>query len=172
MPASRISAVSKLANFHLQAAKVPTAVKPTNLADAMEMPMYIYNHIHIIIHIPRYVCVYLTIYLSIYIYTHVHMHTYTIDTHTHTHTLAGPGPPHGIPPPHPLPPAAPLFWLLLHGLGFPNPPPHPLAPHPCPVQKARICAVVSRNRHELHSLVIHSLLMRAVWRWWWWQLFF
>ena len=36
----------------------------------------------------------------------------------------------------------------------------PMVPHPCPVRKATICAVISCIRHELQRLI-----MRVVLRW-------
>ena len=47
----------------------------------------------------------------------------------------------------------------MYALGTPPPPPHPMVPHPYPVRKAVVCAVVSRIRHELITMLNYEACM-------------
>ena len=72
-------------------------------------------------HTRIYVCMYMVTYIYIYIFSRVF-----------------PLPPPPPPRPSRPPPPAPIV-------------PTPMVPHPCPVRKAAICAVVSCIRHELNN---------------------
>ena len=97
-------------------------------------------------------CMQVNRYAYAYAYTYTHIYIYIYSPFR--------GPPHGIPPSPPW-----VLLPLLSGLGGAALFPPPTTLPPLPRAESSNLRSSLPHKHQLHSLILHCLIMRVVWRW-------